>query len=85
MIDSLKDLDNLSFVLPYDYIKDNQLIVTNNDYNKATVLFDITNDNIRSYFKSSNHKITILPGFVSKSKERTTTTVISQFVVTPVS
>ena len=31
MIDSLKDLDNLSFVLPYDYIKDNQLIVTNND------------------------------------------------------
>ena len=31
MIDSLKDSDNLSFVLPYDYIKDNQLIITNND------------------------------------------------------
>ena len=31
MIDSLKDSDNLSFVLPYDYIKDNQLIITSND------------------------------------------------------
>ena len=51
-----------------------ELIVTNNDYNKATVLFDITNDNIRFYFKSSNHKITILPGFVSKSKDNELTT-----------
>ena len=44
------------------------LLVTNSSYTKAEVDFNITNKNIRNYFKKSNQTITILPGFISKSK-----------------
>lgn len=50
------------------------LIVTNTNFTKAEVNYTITNENIRSYFKNTNQKITILPGFVSKSESGEITT-----------
>src|SRR5690606_33796192 len=44
-----------------------ELIVTNSNFSKAEVNFSITNKNIQSYFQSAKQKITILPGFISKS------------------
>lgn len=43
------------------------LIITNSRFTKAEVDFAITNENIRTYFKSAIQGITIIPGFVSKS------------------
>ncbi len=43
------------------------LIVTNNNFTKAEVNYSVTNANIFDYFKNANQKITILPGFISKS------------------
>lgn len=45
-----------------------ELVITNSNFTKAEVDFTITNQNIRDYFKSVKQNITILPGFVSKSK-----------------
>ena len=45
-----------------------ELIVTNSNFTKAEVKYSLTNKNIRSYFDQANQKITILPGFVSRSK-----------------
>ncbi|MFD2823456.1 bifunctional aspartate kinase/homoserine dehydrogenase I [Lacinutrix iliipiscaria] len=45
-----------------------ELIVTNSNFTKAEVDYSLTNKNIKAYFKSIDHKITVLPGFVSKSK-----------------
>ncbi len=44
-----------------------ELVITNSNFTKAEVNYNITNKNIVDYFKSANQKITILPGFVSKS------------------
>jgi aspartokinase/homoserine dehydrogenase 1 len=44
-----------------------ELVVTNANFTKAEVNYNITNNNIKDYFKSANQQITILPGFVSKS------------------
>lgn len=50
------------------------LIITNSNFTKAEVDYKITNKNFQDYFKSATQHITILPGFVSKSKmgEQTT-------------
>jgi len=50
------------------------LIVTNSKFTKAEVNYGITNMNIREYFKNANQKITILPGFISKSNTGEITT-----------
>ncbi|MEO5788130.1 MAG: bifunctional aspartate kinase/homoserine dehydrogenase I [Gelidibacter sp.] len=50
------------------------LIVTNNNFTKAEVNFKITNANIVDYFKNADQKITILPGFISKSESGEITT-----------
>ncbi|MBA6152618.1 bifunctional aspartate kinase/homoserine dehydrogenase I [Gelidibacter maritimus] len=50
------------------------LIVTNSKFTKAEVNYGITNMNIREYFKNANQKITILPGFISKSDSGEITT-----------
>ena len=50
------------------------LIVTNNNFTKAEVNYNITNANIFNYFKNANQKITILPGFISKSESGEITT-----------
>ncbi|WP_282136828.1 bifunctional aspartate kinase/homoserine dehydrogenase I [Seonamhaeicola maritimus] len=44
-----------------------ELVVTNAVFTKAEVNYNITNKNIQDYFSSASQKITILPGFVSKS------------------
>ncbi|WP_142786180.1 bifunctional aspartate kinase/homoserine dehydrogenase I [Changchengzhania lutea] len=51
-----------------------ELIVTNSNFTKAEVYYDLTNKNIKDYFETASQQITILPGFISKSKlgEQTT-------------
>ena len=44
-----------------------ELIVTDDSHTKAEVNYALTNKNINSFFKNTSHKITILPGFISKS------------------
>ncbi len=44
-----------------------ELIVTNSNFTKAEVDYKITNANIKSYFNQAEERITILPGFISKS------------------
>ncbi|AXO78986.1 bifunctional aspartate kinase/homoserine dehydrogenase I [Olleya aquimaris] len=49
-------------------IKNSQeLIVTNSNFTKAEVIYDVTNKNIIDYFNQATQQVTILPGFVSKS------------------
>lgn len=50
------------------------LIITDNNFTKATVQVNKTEQNIQKYFKNSNSKITIVPGFVSKSVDGEFTT-----------
>ena len=45
-----------------------ELVITNSNFTKAEVDYSITNQNIRDYFKSAKQNITILPGFISKSR-----------------
>lgn len=51
-----------------------ELIVTDSNFTKAEVNFNLTNTNILSYFADAKQSITILPGFISKSEggEQTT-------------
>lgn len=51
-----------------------ELIITNANFTKAEVNFSITNKNIQNYYKSAPQKITIQPGFVSKSQSGEETT-----------
>ncbi len=51
-----------------------ELIVTDNTHTNASVNFKITNANIESHFKGDKNKITILPGFISKSLDGEITT-----------
>ncbi|WP_303317564.1 bifunctional aspartate kinase/homoserine dehydrogenase I [Flavivirga abyssicola] len=44
-----------------------ELIVTNSNFTKAEVEYNLTDKNIVDYFKTATQQITILPGFVSKS------------------
>ncbi len=50
------------------------LIITNSNFTKAEVNFDVTNINIQEYFKTVNQQVSILPGFVANSNlgEQTT-------------
>ncbi|MGE5944037.1 MAG: bifunctional aspartate kinase/homoserine dehydrogenase I, partial [Flavobacteriales bacterium] len=51
-----------------------ELIITNSNFTKAEVNYSITNKNIQDYFNNASQKITIIPGFISKSQlgEQTT-------------
>lgn len=51
-----------------------ELIVTNSNFTKAEVDYTVTNKNIQDYFKAVKQKITIIPGFISKSKSGEQTT-----------
>ena len=51
-----------------------ELIITNDDFTKATVIADRTNQNIKSYFEKNSNRITVLPGFVSTSESGEQTT-----------
>ncbi len=50
------------------------LIITNSNFTKADIDYNITNTKIQDYFSKANQKITILPGFISKSKSGEVTT-----------
>ncbi|KAA3625177.1 MAG: bifunctional aspartate kinase/homoserine dehydrogenase I [Flavobacterium sp.] len=51
-----------------------ELIVTDSSYTNARVINDTTTQNIRSYFKNSTARVTLMPGFVSRSTQGETTT-----------
>ena len=51
-----------------------ELIVTDDTHTKAEVNYALTNKNINSFFKNTSHKITIIPGFISKSENGAITT-----------
>ena len=51
-----------------------ELIITNTNFTKAEVNYSVTNKNIQDYFQSAQQKITILPGFISKSANGEQTT-----------
>ncbi|WP_299361492.1 bifunctional aspartate kinase/homoserine dehydrogenase I [Winogradskyella sp.] len=56
-------------------LKDSRtLIITDSNHTQANVKVEITNKNIKDYFDASAEKITLLPGFVSKSDTNDTTT-----------
>ncbi|WP_418511175.1 bifunctional aspartate kinase/homoserine dehydrogenase I [Corallibacter sp.] len=50
------------------------VIVTNSNFTKAEVNYSLTYKNIQDYFKTAKQRITILPGFVSKSETGEITT-----------
>ena len=60
--------------LDADLKNSQELIVTDSNFNNATVNFDITNTNMQSYFNSNSNAIVLLPGFVSKSINNDITT-----------
>jgi aspartokinase/homoserine dehydrogenase 1 len=51
-----------------------ELIVTDNNHTNAAVYAKETETNIQNYFKNNPSKLTILPGFISKSKDGESTT-----------
>ena len=51
-----------------------ELIITNSNYTYAQVLSEVTEKNIQHFFKSNNVKVTVMPGFVSKSEAGDATT-----------
>jgi bifunctional aspartokinase / homoserine dehydrogenase 1 len=51
-----------------------ELIITNSNFTKAEVDYKLTNKNIQDYFDSAKQSITILPGFISNSKNGEQTT-----------
>jgi aspartokinase/homoserine dehydrogenase 1 len=50
------------------------LIITDSNHTNASVDFSSTTSNINEYFSSNKHAITLLPGFISKSKDGELTT-----------
>jgi len=46
-----------------------ELIVTDDNFSNASVLFDETNKNIEEFFKQNDTKIVVLPGFVAKTEQ----------------
>ena len=46
-----------------------ELIVTNDNFSNAAVIFSTTNKNIEDYFNQNTAKIVMLPGFVAKTEQ----------------
>ncbi len=51
-----------------------ELIITDSNFNHATVDFSASEKKIKEYLKSTSHKLIILPGFIAADKNGTTTT-----------
>jgi bifunctional aspartokinase / homoserine dehydrogenase 1 len=51
-----------------------ELIITNNNFGKATVDFEITNKLIAAYFQENKAQVVVLPGFISSCLDGNTTT-----------
>ncbi|MDP2540726.1 bifunctional aspartate kinase/homoserine dehydrogenase I [Tenacibaculum discolor] len=56
------------------YKDSRELISTSNDFDKAQVDFKLTNSNCKAYFSTNKHQITLLPGFIARTKEGKSTT-----------
>lgn len=56
------------------YKDSRELIKTNSDFGKANVDFAKTNELINEFFKSDNHQVIILPGFIASDELGNTTT-----------
>ncbi len=56
------------------YKDSRELIKTNSDFGKANVDFAKTNQLINEFFKSDNHQVIILPGFIASDELVNTTT-----------
>jgi len=57
-----------------DYKDSRELIKTNNQFGKATVNFEITNQLIADYFASNDAQVVIMPGFIASSLDGINTT-----------
>lgn len=51
-----------------------QLIITDGNHTKASVLYDRTNENIQAFFAKASHNITILGGFIASTETGETST-----------
>lgn len=51
-----------------------ELIITDENHTNANVDCNLTNDNIKNYFENNSNTITLLPGFISRSKSGEITT-----------
>ena len=56
------------------WIDTRKIIITDSNFTKANVDFDVTNKNIKAYFNSSTDQLFIVPGFVAADKEGYVTT-----------
>ncbi|XRE44630.1 Aspartokinase [Tenacibaculum discolor] len=56
------------------YKDSRELISTSNDFDKAQVDFQLTNANCKAYFSTNKHQVTLLPGFIARTKEGKSTT-----------
>ncbi|TRX40836.1 bifunctional aspartate kinase/homoserine dehydrogenase I [Flavobacterium restrictum] len=56
------------------YKDSRELIKTNNNFGKAVVNFDLTNDLIATYFSTNNASIVVMPGFIAMSQDGISTT-----------
>ncbi len=56
------------------YKDSRELIKTNNTYGKGVVNFEVTNSNCQTYFSQSEHRITVLGGFIASSLQGNSTT-----------
>jgi aspartokinase/homoserine dehydrogenase 1 len=75
LLSSFMITEGLKAVLPETDRKDSRkLIVTDATYTNAQVNEDVTFENIRTHFKNNQTRVTIMPGFVSRSAEGETTT-----------
>lgn len=61
--------------VPNSVFKDSrELIKTNNHFGKAVVNFEISNQLIKDYFNTNQHKVTVFPGFIASSIDGYSTT-----------
>ncbi|CAM1365142.1 Aspartate kinase [Tenacibaculum sediminilitoris] len=56
------------------YKDSRELIITSNTFDKAQVDFQLTNANCKEYFDKNKHQVTLLPGFIARTKEGKSTT-----------
>ncbi|MCO7185751.1 bifunctional aspartate kinase/homoserine dehydrogenase I [Tenacibaculum sp. XPcli2-G] len=56
------------------YKDSRELIITSNAFDKAQVDFQVTNTNCKEYFANNKHQVTLLPGFIARTKEGKSTT-----------
>tara|TARA_B100000795_G_scaffold268759_1_gene256417 strand:+ start:2212 stop:4644 length:2433 start_codon:yes stop_codon:yes gene_type:complete len=64
----------VSHALKAELVDSRNLIFTNKTFGGATVLYDITYNNIKYFFEKSNENIFVAPGFVASTEDGITST-----------